>query len=376
MDLPELTNLNEEAIAGKRVIVRTAFNVPIEEGEIQDDFRIRKALPTITLLKSYGARIILISHLSGERSKTLKPVHEYLSKSLDVAFLEEIESSEAESHLNSMKDGDVVLIENIRKFKGEVEGERSFAEKLASMGDLFVNDDFPVSHRNHASVVELPKLLPSVAGIQFMEEYKSLSKAGEPEHPFLLIVGGAKFETKVPLIRSFVGRADTLYIAGALANLFYEHKGYEVGDSLLPKTSMDIDDLMEEESIELPRDVMCQTVGGVESKAPNAVELTDEIVDIGPESLEDLSQLIDEALFVIWNGPLGYYERGFEDTTLDLAQMIADSAAESIVGGGDTLAAIQELELEDSFDFVSTAGGAMVEFLSKGTLPGIEALRR
>lgn len=374
-DIPQLADVPEDQIRGKRVFLRASFNVPIKDGEIENDFRIRKALPTITWLRSHGARIIIGSHIWGDEITTLKPVHEYLSKLMDVEFASDALASDVPDLIEGLGEGDVLLLENLRLHSEEQENEKEFAERLAQCADIYVNDAFPVSHRSHASVVTLPTLLPAYAGLRFMEEISNLSQVFTPPEPSVLVIGGAKFESKVPMVVELLDNFDNAYVAGAIANVFLEARGMNMGDSLKPVEEMELGESVVDERLMLPRDVVAITGDEKVVKSVEYVEGKDKVLDIGPGSIDDVCVLAREAGFVLWNGPLGDYEEGFYDSTYAFAKALAESNAVSIVGGGDTIAAISELDLEESYTFVSTAGGAMVEFLLERTLPGIEALR-
>lgn len=376
MQFPHLADLAKEDIQDTHVLVRADFNVPIEDGEIDTDFRIKETLPTIRWLKERGAKIILCSHISGDELETLEVVYEYLADIFDsIAFVREYADDAAKEQIAAMDSGDIVLFENLRQYDEEKANADVFAKQLASYADLYVNEAFASSHRAHASIVGVPEYLPAYAGLQFVDEVQHLSHAHAPEHPFLFILGGAKFATKIPLIRSFVDRADTIYVAGALANVFFQAKGREVGRSLLPDQEVKVDDLLDSENIVLPADLRV-----VDEDDDHCVTAVDDIgsgekqLDIGPDSMDELEAHIQESDFIVWNGPLGDYEQGYGETTDECAKLIAERDTTAIVGGGDTVAAIADMDIEHMFTFVSTAGGAMVDFLADETLPGIEAL--
>jgi len=396
-------------LQGVKVLLRVDFNVPIKNGVIKDDFRIRKTLPTIDFLRNKGARLILVSHIetsdglveagskekgvrSLEKKPTLAPVADYLKKKgLPVTFVKNISSAFAAAE--ALKDGEMILLENIRENKGEKDNDRKFAEQLASLADIYVNDAFSVSHREHASVCAITGFLPSYAGLQLEEEVKQLSAAFNPSHPFLFILGGAKFDTKLPLIQRFSKTADTVFIGGALANDALKAKGYEVGVSKISDGATDISAVVNQPKIMIPVDVVVQN--HIEKEVGDIGPI-DSISDSGSKTLAALKEKVDAAQFILWNGPLGVYEKGFTEATEKLAEMIAERTenskkqivksknkktkgenggeVRSIVGGGDTLAAIAKLGVEDKFTFVSTGGGAMLDFLAQGTLPGIKAL--
>lgn len=363
-------------LQGVKVLVRADFNVPIQNKEVADDYRIRMALPTIEFLRSKGAKVILVSHLESADggNPSLEPVARSLSK-LDGGTTFIKDWKKAHEIIENLKDGECVLLENLRFFDGEKANDPAFAAQMASLADVYVNEAFSVSHREHASVVGVPKLIPSYAGIQLEKEVAALSKAFNPAHPFLFILGGAKFETKLPLLSKFLTIADKVFVGGALANDIYKQRGYEVGISLVSKEDIDLSDFARNPKVIIPVDIINQEK---EVKMANALTPADKIMDSGPETMEALKATIKAAKFILWNGPLGLYEDGYRGPTLDLARMIAEASeqngAESIVGGGDTLAAISTLGLEEKFTFISTGGGAMLDFLAKGTLPGIEAL--
>jgi len=363
-------------LKGKKVLLRLDLNTPIQNGRVENDFRIRKSLPIIEFLRDKGARVIIIAHIYLPESNTLAPVFEELKKYIDIKFLKKTVGEEVLQTVNSLENGEVVLLENLRLNPGEESNDINFANELSSMGDIYVNDAFSVCHREHASIVGLPKLLPSYAGLLFEEEVKNISKVLNPPRPFLFILGGAKFDTKIPLIVKYLDRADFVYAAGALANDFFKLKGYETGISLVSGKDFGLKDYIDQKNLFLPKDVTVRNSQGIFVKRPEEVEANDHILDIGGEALADLKKLISESKFILWNGPLGDYEKGFRDGTIDLARAIIKSPAESVVGGGDTFAVISKLNLEKDFDFISTAGGALLEFIYDGTLPGIEALKQ
>ncbi len=373
--MKDLTNI--EYLKDVRVLLRADFNVPIVASKVENDYRIRMALPTINALRSKGAKVIIISHIEvkdGEKN-TLEPVAKALNDlGVPVKFVKNIRDAVAVTE--KAKAGECILLENLRQFDGEKANDPKFAQELASLADVYVNDAFSVSHREHASVVGVPKYIPAFSGLQMQKEIEALTKAFHPDHPFLFILGGAKFETKLPLLERFIRIAENVFVVGALAHDFFEDKGYELGKSLTSDTDFDLRNYADNPKLLLPIDVVVES-GDI--KSPNMLTSKEKIVDAGPKTLELLSKKINEARFILWNGPLGLYEGGYKKGTLEVAKMIASRAGAinsvtSIVGGGDTLAAIAELGIEDKFTFVSTAGGAMLEYLSKGTLPGIDAI--
>ena len=361
-------------ITGKTILLRADFNVPIQKSKVIDDRRIMAALPTIRFLLSKGAKIITVSHIEMEGEDTLRPVFNEIKNILPIIFveanLEEIRKAKRE-----LQNGQILLVDNIRYFKGEKENYEEFAKEFSALADIYVNEAFPVSHRNHASIVGFPKFLPAFFGFQFQKEIQELSHAFNPAHPFLFILGGAKFETKEPLISKFLDIADFVFVGGALGNDFFKAKGFEVGGSI---TSGKIPpaEILNNSKIIIPSDVVVRATDNRHVVRSQRDILTHEIVsDAGPKTLEVLRKHIMQARMVLWNGPLGFYEKGFDAGTKEVALMLSKSRARSIVGGGDTTAAIENLGVADKFSFISTGGGAMLEFLAKGTLPGIEALK-
>ena len=356
--------------AGKKVILRLDLNVPIKDGTVLDDFRIRAAMPSLNFLKDRGAKVVIISHIGEQGTETLRPIAEYMHiQLLPLVFGETMRSA-----VDGLQNGEVMLLENLRRDSGEAGNNEDFAKQLASLVDIYINDAFSVSHRNHASIVLLPRLLPSYAGFSLKSEIDNLSKAFEPEHPFLFILGGAKFETKINLVRKFINIADQIFVGGALSNTIFKKMGYEVGKSMVDDKDIDLGFVFESRKVFFPADVMVLAGGDRVIKKPDQVLPDENMLDVGGETMNMLKRAIDGSKFVLWNGPLGNYEKGFKEMTEELAKYISNSSAKSIVGGGDTLASIQNLGIMDKFTFVSSGGGAMLDFLANGTLPGIEAL--
>lgn len=362
-------------LRGRTALVRVDFNVPIgPDGTVGENegTRIEKALDTIKHLSTMGARIVLISHIGRDPKESLAPVAEYLKKFIAVTFVPVLYGEEVLGIAENLGEGQIILLENLRSNEGEEKNAEEFAAYLASLADLYVNEAFSVSHREHASVVGVTKFLPSYAGIWFQKEVESLKKMDEPEKPFLFILGGAKFETKVPLIEKFSKIADNIFIGGALANNFMKKIGFETGKSLLDE-SVNVAKFFDRPNIKIPFDV---TVKTGEEKSPNALSKEDIIVDMGPETLEDLKETIRSAKTILWNGPLGLYEEGFDLSSKEILKTISETNSFSVVGGGDTVSLLKKTGLEKSISFISTGGGAMLDFLSSGTLSGIEALNQ
>jgi len=369
-DLPLIEGVKN--IRGKRVLLRSALNVPIVDGKVSETFRLEQALPTIKWLQSKGAKVIVIAHIGRDENETLKPVYDVLQKLVKITWGGTL--TEARESLANQKNGEVILLENLRQDKREVEAEQSLAEELAAIADIYVNDAFADSHRNHTSITGVPKYLPSYFGNSFNHEYQALKQAINPVSPSVFILGGAKFETKMPLVLNYSSTYDQIFIGGALANDIYKAKGYEVGKSLVSDVDLSNSEILRNPKIVPPVDVVVDGPQGVREVGPRAVKSTEIIMDAGPTSLKDLEAMIANANSVLWNGPLGNFEKGFTLGTEMLARIIAKSNAYSVVGGGDTIAAIRSLNLENNFSFMSTAGGAMLVFLETGTLPAIEAV--
>ena len=362
-----------ENLKGKKILLRLDLNVPIVGDEVRDDFRIHKSIPVLSLLRERGAKTIIISHLESKVTDSLSRVATYLSKAVPLkAFVSSLE--DAPAVINTMSDGDIIMLENLRKNPGEKENDPVFAGRLAALADFYVNDAFAVSHREHASIVSVPRLMPAYAGPLLSEEIEQLSKAFNPERPFLFVLGGAKFDTKLPLIEKFLDLADDVFVGGALANDLFKEKGYEVGTSVVMKSRINLRRVGSHPKLMLPVDVIAVNPATRLVKEPIAVSPEDKILDAGPRTIAGLADLLDDAKLVLWNGPLGEYEKGFTEGTEGLAKAITESRAKSIIGGGDTIAAVRKMGILDKFTFASTGGGAMIEFLAKGTLPGIDAL--
>ncbi|MEI8337759.1 MAG: phosphoglycerate kinase [bacterium] len=374
-DLPLIRDAKN--LKGKTVILRVDLNVPVKDGWVTDPFRIERSLETIKFLSQSGAKTILVSHLEDDKG-TLEPIARYLVASFPtMVFVKDIFNPDTKNSVSSMREGGVVLFENLRNWPGEKLNDQNFAKHLASFADIYVNDAFSVSHRKHASIVSLPKLLPSFIGMEFEREIKDLSLAFHPEHPFTLIIGGVKFDTKFPLLKKFFNIADKIFIGGAIANSFFKHQGFFVGDSVVFESPemKNFDDAVKMGKIILPTDLRVQSKGFINVKNPTQVSVGEKIWDIGPETEKTLAKIIEDSKFIVWNGPMGYFEEGAIQGNDACAKAIGESKATSIVGGGDTIASIQKLGIMNKIYFVSTGGGAMLDFLANGTLPGIESIK-
>ena len=378
MNIPTIRDIKD--LKGKRVVLRLDFNVPMRNGKIVETMRIDRAIPTIEYLRKKQARIIILSHLGSDASMSLKPAARYLAKALntDVGFVPDFRTPDARKIAERLPLGGIIVFENLRLDPRELENNITFAKYLASFGDVYVNDAFAVSHRVHASIVGITKYLPSYIGLLVSDEIKNLSLALHPIHPFLFILGGAKFDTKMPLLKKFMKTADTVFVGGILANDFFHDKGLEVGLSVVDTYQHKLTPLLKKGNIVLPLDVVTKSgdaVKKVTSKEVGEVLPNESIVDVGPETIKNLVPILKKTKLVVWNGPLGYYEGGFDKGTIALMNAIAKSKAVSIIGGGDTAVIVERLGIAKKITFVSTGGGATLEFLADGTLPGIEAIR-
>jgi phosphoglycerate kinase len=372
-------------VAGKRVLVREDFNVPLKDGRIADDTRIRAAEPTLDSLRRRRARIVVMSHLGRPDGKpdpklSLKPVAERLR----CAFAEDCIGEAARNAVGRLGDGDMVLLENVRFHPEEEANDQDFARRLAALGQIYVDDAFAAAHRAHASVVGVAKYLPAYAGHLMLAELEALHKAlDSPRRPLVAVVGGAKISTKAGVLRHLLPKVDALIIGGAMANTFFKARGLEVGASLVEDSALDearaVDKLAGSKLL-LPVDAVCarKPEAGQETRvmAADAVEPGWMVLDIGPDSINIFTEQLAGAGTVVWNGPVGMSEiREFSVGTLRVGEAIAASGAYSLVGGGDTAAAVDTLGLGGRFSHVSTGGGATLEYMEGKELPGVAVLR-
>ena len=380
-------------VAGKRVLVRVDFNVPMEKGRIVDDSRIRAALPTIKDLVERNARVILMTHLGrpdGQVDEAYRttPLAKRLTELMgrQVRHLDDCVGPAVEAAVKAMRDGDIIMLENVRFHPGETKNDPAFARQLVALGDLYVNDAFGAAHRAHASTAGIAEFLPAVAGLLMEREIKTLGRIMvDPPHPLVAIIGGSKISSKIGVVRSLLERVDRLCIGGAMACTFFKAKGLEMGRSLVEVDQLDVASSLlasagQGGTLVLPLDAV---IAGdakpgvkVETVAIDAVPANMKVLDVGPMTVERFLQTCDGAHAIVWNGPLGVYEvPPFDRGTDALAEGLAGSDAETIIGGGDLVAALQKQHLADRMSFVSTGGGATLEFLEGKILPGIAALR-
>ncbi|MDZ3837378.1 MAG: phosphoglycerate kinase [Rhodospirillales bacterium] len=385
-------------VAGKRVLVRVDFNVPMKDGKVTDTTRIDRTLPTLRELSEKGAKVIVISHLGRPKGQkkpefTLMPVAEALADALHapVTFAPDCVGPEATGVVNAMKNGGFAMLENLRFYPQEEKNDAEFAKQLAENGDILVSDAFSCSHRAHASVEALARIIPSVAGRLMQAELEALEGAlVKPEHPVAAVVGGAKISTKLDVLGNLVSRVDQLIIGGAMANTFLNAKGVAIGKSLcehdMAESAREIMRTAEKAGCEivLPTDAVVASEfkeGAAAQTVPVGEVPADKmILDVGPKSIEDLSRRLAGYKTLLWNGPLGAFEvRPFDAGTNAVAQEAAKLTEAgkllSVAGGGDTVAALAHAGVGDQFSYVSTAGGAFLEWLEGKTLPGVAVLR-
>lgn len=392
-----ISDLAPEQLAGRRALVRVDYNVPLDEdGTVRDDTRIRATLPTLKALRAAGAHPVLLSHLGRPKGEplpqfSLRPVVPLLAELTgdDIVFVESADAVGAEDASRSLLDGQILLLENTRFLPGETTNDAELSRRFANLGDLFVNDAFGSTHRAHASVVGVTEhLRPAVAGLLVRRELEALGalRADDLERPFVIAFGGAKIADKIPLLEFFLERADSLLIGGAMANTFLRAAGHPTGTSLVEEDALDLARTLFErggDRLVLPTDVVVApdpdaqetdvtVVGATEIPADRAA------FDIGPATRALYSERIEAARTFFWNGPMGMFEQpAFAEGTFEVARAAAratEAGAFTVVGGGDSASAIQKAELADAVSHVSTGGGAAMEYLARGSLPGIEVL--
>lgn len=378
-------------VQNKKVLVRVDFNVPLKDGVVGDDTRIRAALPTIQYLLEKNAAVILCSHLGRPKDcvdpqYSMKPVAAYLAKLIPqkVNFAEDCVGPVAKAAADALKGGEVLVLENTRFHAGETKNDPEMAKQLASLADIFVNDAFGSAHRAHASTAGVADYLPAVAGFLMEKEIQYLGQAiDDPKRPFVAILGGAKVSDKIGVIRNLLKKADDVLIGGGMANTFFKAQGYPVADSLVEDEVLDVArELVKEggQKLHLPVDVVIadKFEDGAAKKVMPTGPVPDgwRILDIGPDTVAQYAKVIANAKTVVWNGPMGVFEfPNFAKGTFEIARAVADSSAISVIGGGDSVAAVNQTGLEGKITHISTGGGASLEMLEGLELPGLAVLQ-
>ncbi len=374
MNLKDVTEVPD--LRGKYVLVRASFNVPLVEGKVRNDFRLKRALPTLKFLQEAGAKTIIISHIGREPHETLKPVYEELKNNITISWGGVITDPAFALIRNNLAESDIVMCENLRQDEREENNDETFSKIIAGYGDIYVNDAFAEAHREHASTFGVAKLLPAYAGITLKEEVDHLVKMMNPSSPSILLLGGAKFETKMPLVEKYLELYDHVFIGGALAHDILKARGLEIGKSLVSDVSLVGSPFLWSEKLLVPIDVVSEGPGGVTTKAADAVLPDEKVFDLGPETVSMLNAYIKAAKTILWNGPFGNYEMGYEEGTEAVAELVAAADGFSVIGGGDTVAAVNNLNLADKFSFMSIGGGSMLAFLEEGSTPALRLLER
>jgi phosphoglycerate kinase len=383
-------NLNQ-----KRVLLRLDLNVPLNNGKITDTTRIDKILPTIKFLLKNNTKIIILSHVGRPKGKvvnelSLEPICESLKDKLnqDIKFISKNINEVKSSDLFDSYDEKIVILENLRFYEKEEKNDKGFARHLASLADIYVNDAFSCSHRAHASIFEITKFIPSYAGLQLNLEIDALTKiTSEIQRPITCIIGGSKISSKINIIKNLISKFDNIVIVGGMANNILKYKGYEIGKSIQENNCDQIIEeiflLSKNESCKIiyPEDVITgkDLNGSPKTKELNDISKDDLILDIGPKTIKTINQLIEDSNTILWNGPAGYFENpsfsvGSEKIAKKIVEKNRDNTIYSVAGGGDTVALLNSIDATDSFNFVSTAGGAFLEYLEGKELPGIKAL--
>jgi len=386
---------NEKNLHGKKILLRLDLNVPIYKGKISDATRIEKILPTLKFLNKQKTKIIILTHVGRPKGKflkelSLKPICESLQHKLSVKvklITQNIKEIKNKNFFDNF-DEEILILENIRFYAEEEKNDNKFAKLLASFGDIYVNDAFSCSHRLHASIVEISKFLPSFSGLQLDLEVDALTKiTSEITRPISCIIGGSKISTKINVIKNLIKKLDNIIIVGGMANNFIEYFGYDIGKSIKEKNC----DLIVKEIISLSKEEKCEIIfpedvlvsknlnGYCKKKELNDILRDEMILDIGPKTIDKITNIIDTSKTILWNGPAGYFENpNFANGSIQIAKKIIENNKSnnifSVVGGGDTVSLLNSINAADSFNFVSTAGGAFLEYLEGKKLPGITAL--
>ena len=389
----ELRTVDRADVAGRRVLVRNDFNVPLEDGRVTDDLRVRAAVPTLRWLLDHGARVVCCSHLGrpkGQRDPkySLEPVRPVLAQHLgvDVAFVDDVAGDQARQAAQALDDGQALLLQNLRYEAGEEKNDPDLADRLAALAELYVDDAFGAAHRAHASVVGVAERLPAYAGFLLAGEVKELSRLLEdPDRPFTAVLGGSKVSDKLAVLDNLLGRVDSLVVGGGMCFTFLAAQGNEIGDSLFePEQVEAVRQLLETaksqgKPVLLPTDVVVAREVSEDAETrtvpADGIEPGWKGLDIGPETAKTFAKAVAEARTVFWNGPMGVFELApFAAGTKAVAEAVAAASGYTVVGGGDSAAALAELGLADRVDHLSTGGGASLELLEGKTLPGVAAI--
>ncbi len=390
----QLNTIRDYDFSGKRVVIRVDFNVPLKDGVVTDDTRIKSALPTINYLLDHGASLVVMTHLGRPKGKknpefSLKPVAKKFAEDLgrDVQLADDVIGPEVEAQVKALKPGQVLLLENVRFYAEEEANDPAFAKKLASYGDVYVNDAFGTAHRAHASTEGIAHYLPAYAGFLIEKEVKFMAPLlVNPARPFVVIIGGSKVSSKISVLESMLKTADTMIIGGGMAYTFKKVLGFKIGQSIFEPDYVDVAKKFLEDAkkkgvkVILPVDNLCgdsfdehTPVSLYEGDIPDDKQG----MDIGPKTIELIRQALKGAKSVVWNGPMGVFEFDeFAHGTEEVAKMLAESDATTVVGGGDSVAAVNKFNLASKISHVSTGGGASLEFLEGKVLPGIKALEK
>jgi len=394
--MSNILNQNQD-LKGKRVLLRVDLNVPMKNGAITETSRIEKIIPTINLLVEKQAKIIILSHIGRPNGKvvegmSLKPISKKLSFLLkkEILFNKNLINENTLLEINKISNGSIIMLENIRFNEGEETNDKEFSKKISTLGDIYVNDAFSCSHRSHASVEGISKYIPSYFGLQITEEINALKKiTSEIKKPVSLIIGGSKISTKIKIINNLIKKFNNIIIVGGMANTMLKHTGVSVGKSICEyECAPLIKEIIENSkkyncNITLPKDVIVSKSlnGNGKEKNINEIDENDMILDIGTKTISSIKTIINKSKTVLWNGPAGYFENpNFQNGTKKILELISQKTKNdkifSVAGGGETVAAINKFKKFDSFTFVSTAGGAFLEYLEGKTLPAIKALNK
>lgn len=354
-------------LKGKYVLLRSSLNVPLQDGAVQNHFRLKRALPTIRFLSEQGAKVIVIAHIGRQPTETLLPVFTDLEKYIPMQWGGDVFGDEFTQRRELMAEGDILVAENIRQYPEEKSNDPEFVERLSGLAELYVNDAFAAAHREQASTFGVAQVLPAYAGLTFVEEVNHLRQVLDPAAPALFLLGGAKFDTKLPLVKKFLEIYEQVFVGGALANDIFAARGLEVGQSVVSEVPLKDRSLLDNSKLLVPIDVVVHGPDGRQVKRPDQVTKEEKILDAGPKTIDMLAAHIKNAKTVLWNGPLGAYEQGYVESTELLARHIAGAETYSVIGGGDTVAVVEKLDINECFGFVSIAGGAMLAFLEHGS---------